>query len=103
MKRTIYIVIAALLVVLFFPSTHPYAKSPTPVVPSGPAVISSPTGDGPPIAYTDNDDGGAGDGDADDITGYRDKLPSGAPIGDAAQRPVMIMFKMWWNFMIWVR
>ena len=103
MKRTIYIVMAALLVLLFYPSTHPFAKSPIPVVQSGPSVIPSPAGDGPPIAYTDDDDDGSDDGDADDITGYRNGRPVGSPMGDPGQRPVLIMFKMWWNFMIWVR
>lgn len=101
MKRTIYIVIAALLVLLFYPSTHPFAKSPNPVVQSSPSVIPSPTGDGPPIAYSDDDDDGSGD--ADDITGNRNGRPTCVPMGSPGQRPVLIMFKMWWNFMIWVR
>jgi hypothetical protein len=101
MKRTIYIVVAALLVLLIYPSTHPFAKSPNPVVQSGPSVIPASAGDGPPIAYSDDDDDGSGD--ADDITGCRDGRPVGSPIVNPGQRPVLIMLKMWWNFMIWVR
>ena len=101
MKRTIYIVLAALLVILFYPSTHPFAKSPIPVVQSGPSVIPSPTGDGPPIAYSDDDDDDSGD--ADDITGMRDGRPVGTLSGNLEESPGLIMIKMWWNFMIWVR
>jgi hypothetical protein len=101
MKRTIYIVVAALLVLLFYPSTHPFAKSPIPVVQSGPSVIPAITGDGPPIAYANDDDDD--DGDADDITGSRNGHPVGSFIGYPGQRPVLIIFKMWWNFLIWVR
>jgi len=108
MKRVIFVVIAVLLVLLVYPSTHPYAKSPNPGVIVGPEVITPFSGDGPPIVYSDSDDGSSDDGDGDDITGWRDgnTRPGGvAPGGSTAPAPVGIgvVLKMWWNFMIWIR
>jgi hypothetical protein len=105
MKRAMFIAIAALLVLLVYPSTHPYAKSPNPGVISGPTVVSPYSADDPPVGYTDNDDGD--DGDSDDV-GWRDKgtRPNGnAPAGGShapASMGINLLFKMWWNFTIWI-
>ena len=101
MKRAILIVIAALLVLLVYPSTHPYAKSPIPVTDA--SVIPPLSGDGPPIVLSDDSDDDSGDGDA--IGGYRDRdrKPTGSSYDVSGPGRVLITIKMWWNYMIWIR
>jgi hypothetical protein len=103
MKRAILIVIAALLVLLVYPSTHPYAKSPIPVTDT--SVIPPLSGDGPPIAFSDDSDDDSDDGDMDGIGGFRDRdrKPTGSSNGASASGRVLIAVKMWWNYMIWIR
>ena len=105
MKRAIFIAIAALLVLLVYPSTHPYAKSPVPGVITGPTVVTPSIDQDPPIAYSDDSGEDTDDGDGDAIGGYRerDRLPSGSTRVTTPDGRVVIAFKMWWNFMIWIR
>jgi hypothetical protein len=102
MKRAVLIFVAALLVLLIYPSTHPLAVSPGYGIKGGPSIISSQS-DTPPIDTTESGDGD--DGDADGVAGVRgtkEELQNseGARL---AQPRVMLFFKMWWNFMIWIR
>ena len=106
MKRAVLILVAALLVLLVYPSTHPYAKSSAPGDFNQLTEIT-PKSNGDPIAYSDDSDGGSDDGDSDDVAGWRDHG------GDALRRSGLggtlpptdfgLVFKMWWNFMIWIR
>jgi hypothetical protein len=102
MKRAVLILFAALLVLLVYPSTHPYAKSSAPGNFNQPTVIT-PKVHGDPIAYSDDGD----DGDGDDVAGYRgggDPLKRSGPRGAALPHSELgLVFKMWWNFMIWIR
>lgn len=104
MKRAIYICIAALLVLLVYPSTHPLAKSPGLTVVIGPNGGSPSSGD-PPIAQSGDSDDDSDDGDADSITGYKieRKVGTGSSVYQRVPDRSMLMFKMWWNFMIWIR
>jgi hypothetical protein len=104
MKRAVLIAIAALLVLLVYPSTHPYAKSSAPGNFNQPSVIS-PKIHGDPIAYSDNDDGGSDNGDGDDVAGWRDGGDSLSRSGGGPEAPtgIDLAFKMWWNLMIWIR
>jgi hypothetical protein len=105
MKRSIFILVAALLVLLVYPSTHPYAKSPTPGLIIGPSVITPLSGADPPIAYSDDSDDDADDGDGDAIGGYRerDRKPNGSAYISSPGGRAVVVLKMWWNFMIWIR
>lgn len=98
MKRATCILVAALLVLLICPSTHLFAKSYHQGDSDGPVVIPPSSNDDQPIDFCDGDD----DGDADTITGFKGKKQNGAP---PTMRPggVIIIFKMWWNLVIWVR
>lgn len=106
MKRAILILVAALLVLLVYPSTHPYAKSSGLRDHNGHSLVS-PKVLGDPIAYSDDNDGGADDGDSDDVAGWRDngntlsRSGIGGPVSDPSG--IDLVFKMWWNFMIWIR
>jgi hypothetical protein len=105
MKRAVLIVFAALLVLLVYPSTHPYAKSSAPGNFDQPSVIT-PKIHGDPIAYSDDDDDGSDDGDSDDVAGWRDGGDGFSCSGLGGALPptgIGLMFKMWWNFMIWIR
>jgi hypothetical protein len=105
MKRAVLIAIAALLVLLVYPSTHPFAKSSAPGNFNQPSVIS-PKVHGDPIVFADNDDGGSDDGDGDDVAGWRDggdSLSRSGLGGPEAPTGFDLAFKMWWNFMIWIR
>ena len=107
MKRAIFILIAALLVLLVYPSTHAYAKSPKPGIITGPTVIT-PVSDGGPTSYTDSNDDGSDDGDSDDVAGWRDrdtKPGDRTPAGEIVYTPrgLGVVYKMWWNLMIWIR
>ena len=103
MKRTILILIAALLVLLVYPSTHPIAKSLDPVD-NGPIVITPYPGQ-QPIALTDSDDEDSDDGDADGLTGNRDRgtVPGGSDVATNGMSRLSMVFKMWWKYVIWVR
>jgi hypothetical protein len=103
MKRATLILIAALLVLLVCPSTHPFAKSLDPAD-SGPIVITPYPGQ-LPIAFTDSGDGDSDDGDADGITGNRerDTKPGGSAIVNPGMSRLTMVFKMWWKHVIWVR
>ena len=106
MKRAVLILVAALLVLLVYPSTHPFAKSAELWGVSGPSVIT-PKSQGDPIAYSDDNDDGSDDGDSDDVAGWRDKgnglSRSGQGGGELPPTDIGLVFKMWWNFMIWIR
>ena len=105
MKRAVLILVAALLVLLVYPSTHPYAKSSAPGNFNQPSVITPKTLGGP-IAYSDDNDGGSDDGDSDDVAGWRDGSDSLSRSGRGGALPpteLGLVFKMWWNFMIWIR
>ena len=101
MKRTVLILIAALLVLLVYPSTHPFAKS-LDRSNDGPTVITPYPG-GPPIALTDSDD--SDDGDADGVAGNptRGDKPVGTSNGNVVTTQAFMVFKMWWKYVIWVR
>jgi len=103
MKRAGIILIAALLVLLVYPSTHPFAKSLDPAD-GGPIVVTPYPGQ-QPIAMTDDDDDDSDDGDADGITGYRDRgtRPDGTSVVNPGMSRLTMVFKMWWNHVIWVR
>jgi hypothetical protein len=103
MKRVLLITIAALLVLLVYPSTHPSAKSLDPAN-SGPIVIT-PYPSGQPIVLTDSEDDDSDDGDADGITGNRDRgtRPGGSASFSGEMSRLTLVFKMWWKHVIWVR
>jgi len=101
MKRTSLFLIAALLVLLVYPSTHPLAASPDKLSYDLPNIIASKSIT-PPIDMNDNDD----DGDADDITGTRGGKTD--PNTSSYYRPAdrtnfMLTFQMWWNFLFGIR
>ena len=106
MKRAIFIVIVALLVLCIYPSTHPYAKSPVPGTIYGPSVIT-PKSDGDPITYVDSGDDNSDDGDGDDVAGWRDHgtKPGDLSPGGSLVNPIGVglAYTMWWNCMIWIR
>jgi hypothetical protein len=105
MKRAIFIFVAALLVLLVYPSTHPMAKAPGEMIVVSPPAGSPSLGNEPPIAQSDDSSDDSDDGDADSITGYK----RGEKIGPCTNGPqfvqgrTMLLFEMWWNFVIWVR
>jgi hypothetical protein len=105
MKRALLILVAALLVLLVYPSTHPAeASSKTAGVP----CVVSPKGNvDPPIALTGEGDSSGDSGDADDLSGIKTgkRLPGGASnIGTPANPTrLVVVLKMWWNYLIWVR
>ena len=105
MKRAVLIIVAALLVLLVYPSTHPYAKSAELWGSSGPSVITPKAG-GDPIAYSDDSDDDSDDGDSDDVAGWKGRGDGLNRTGDGATLPptdIGLLFKMWWNLMIWIR
>ena len=69
MKRAVLILVAALIVLLVYPSTHPFAKSSDLWGTSGPSVIT-PKSNGDPIAYSGDNDDDSDDGDSDDVAGW---------------------------------
>ena len=103
MKRAIFILIAALLVLLVYPSTHPYAKS-RDAVEDGPIVVAPPPVD-QPIVLTDSGDGDSDDGDADGIIGGRGghTKPGGSSRASEGLSSFVMVMKMWWKYVIWVR
>ena len=106
MKRAVFLLVAALIVLLVYPSTHPFAKSAAPWDSNGPSVIT-PKSNGDPIAYSDDNDDGSDGGDSDDVAGWRDRgeglSPTGRDGGTLPPTEIGLVFKMWWNFMIWIR
>jgi hypothetical protein len=75
---------------------------------TGPSVMS-PRTHGDVLAYTDSNDDGSDDGDSDDVAGgkARDQLNRPHLSGTYAQQVpptgTVLLFKMWWNYMIWIR
>jgi hypothetical protein len=105
MKRAVFILVAALLVLLVYPSTHPYAKTAELWGANGPSVIT-PKADGDPIAYTDDSDGDSDDGDSDDVAGWKgrgDGMSRSGVGGTLPHADIGLAFKMWWNLMVWIR
>jgi len=99
MKRAIFVFAAALLVLLSYPSTQSLAASQHSDL-SGPSVITS-AKDGDIIPLTGDDD----DGDADDITGLKNRngteVDSGLKsIGTGGFRTIV---RLWWNYLIFFR
>ena len=91
MKRAVLILIAALLVLLVYPSTHPFAKS-LDRSNDGPIVITPYPG-GPPIALTDSNDDDSDDGDADGVAGNptRGDRPVGTSTGSVVSAQALLV------------
>lgn len=103
MKRAclFFIAIAAFVVLLLYPSTHPYAAAPQVTGEnSGPNVVTP--RDVPPMGQAADGGGDADDGDSDDLAGYRDKWDDLGRTGSLGQR-VQLYVNMWWKFMVWIR
>jgi hypothetical protein len=101
MKRVVLILIAALLVLLVYPSTHPLSASPRQLSLDGP-YIQSPKIVTPPIDLAGEDD----DGDADSVGGVKGSKsdPNTSSINNPDERTrFMLIYKMWWNFLIRIR
>ncbi len=101
MKRLMLVLIAAVLVLLVYPSTHPVSASSKALSINGP-YIQSPKIVTPPIDLAGDDD----DGDADGIAGTKGSKsdPNGASLDNPDGRTrYMLMYKMWWNFLIRIR
>jgi hypothetical protein len=104
MKRVVLVLVAALLVLLVYPSTHPLAASSRSGGSDGPTIVVLPHSDIPPIDMSGDDDDE--DGDADDIAGTRGSKsnPGTGSIYDPGTRTqFMLMYKMWWNFLFRIR
>jgi len=103
MKRAIFIVLAALFVLLSHPSTDSLAA--TSSQSDGPTVVT------PVKGYYDNDMGYSGsgdDGDADDLSGIKGRTPkvdvSGT--GSATTRSFesfRTFLQVWWDLMVFIR
>jgi hypothetical protein len=104
MKRAIFIIIAALLVLLVYPSTHSFAKSA--IGRAGGPIVFCPISDtGQPICLSDEGDDESDGGDGDDVAGFKQtgKNPIG---GSSVMSPLpgaRNFIRVWWNFMIWIR
>jgi hypothetical protein len=68
-------------------------------------VITPYSGSGPTIALSGEDENDSDDGDADDLSGFKDKesRPKGSTVGPIGQDRITLYFKMWWNFMFRIR
>ena len=99
MKRAILVFTAALLVLFSYPSTQSLAASQHSDL-SGPSIITS-AKDGDVIPLTGDDD----DGDADDITGYKDPTGAKADSGAKSIRTggFRTIVRLWWNYLIFFR
>lgn len=104
MKRAIFILVAALLVLLVYPSTHSFAKSAMGRA-GGPVVICPMSGTGPPIAQSDEGEDESDDGDGDDVAGFKQtgKNPLGGSSVMFPSPGVRNTIRVWWTFMIWIR
>ena len=102
MKRALLVLIAAVLVLLVYPSTHPLSASPGKLTYDMPNIISSKTIT-PPIDLNGNDDDD--DGDADDITGTRSSKtnPSASSYQPGSHARITLTLQMWWNFLFGIR
>ena len=102
MKRTLLFVIAALLVLLSYPSTHSHAGTTKQLNSEKPSIMVKSGGgdDGITLAGTDDDD----DGDSDGILGIKGKtrgLP-GAPL-DGPASGTRTLLKVWWSYLMFLR
>ena len=98
MKRAVFILVAVLLVVLSYPSTHPYAG---PVKSNlGPNIVETKGGTTGPSASDDDGTGTtADDGDLDGVAGIKKKAAgSGDLVIIANDSRVSLLFGMWWRF-----
>ncbi len=102
MKRALLVLIAAVLVLLVYPSTHPLAASPGKLVYDMPNIISSKSIT-PPIDLNGSDD--EDDGDADGILGTKNNKtnPNTSSYQPGDHTRFMLTFKMWWNFLFGIR
>ena len=94
MRRALIVFIAALAVMLVYPTTMLSAKSsPITTDQDSPTIISTPyIPDGP--AYTGDDD----DGDGDGIAGIRGGIPIRGPVG--ANTAGEIARIVWWQYLL---
>jgi len=95
MKRWFFIVVAALVVFLSYPSTHALAGSSKDI--SKPRILT-PLQGGEPIALSGDD--GDGDGDTDGLAGF---TKSNRHSGPNPASDVRVMIQVWWKFLVWLR
>jgi len=100
MKRAVFIIIAALLVVLSYPSAHPFAGPAKSPYSDGPNIVSTIDGvTGPSASGEEGGGSSADDGDLDGVAGVKKR---GAGIGGssfiAGDTRATLLFRMWWRF-----
>jgi hypothetical protein len=95
MKRWYFIVVAAMVVLLSYPSTHALAGSSKDI---SKIRILTPLDGGEPIALSGDDDGD--DGDADGLAGNAKPNRHSGPDSSA---DVRVMIQVWWKFLVWLR
>jgi len=102
MKRALLVLVAALVVLLAYPSTQSIAGSGGPGY-TEPVVTSKDTGGGGAPLGVDSGSGDGSDGDADGLSGIDTKktlkgtqLTYGAP-------QEWVLLRMWWNLYLWFR
>ena len=97
MKRAVLICIAALLVLLTYPSTYSLAK--TSDLTDSPAIVSGADLDGG-VSLSGSGD----DGDADDLAGTRRKTRTNdIDLSASSESMIRTFLQVWWNFMVIIR
>jgi hypothetical protein len=100
MKRALFVIVAALVVLLAYPSTQSIAALEGPGV-TGPTVASSAPG-GTPLGV-DSGSGDGSDGDADGLSGIDSKKTlKGTQLTIEIERE-WVLLRMWWNLFMWIR
>jgi len=99
MKRWFFIVVAALVVLLSYPSTHALAGSESDI--SKPRILT-PLAGGEPIALSGETDGDGDGGDADGLAGIANQKTN-RHSGPDASAEIRVMIQVWWKFLIWLR
>ncbi len=100
MKRTLFIVVAALVVLLSYPSTHPWAGTTSQALNDGrnhPAVVLPPGNPGGGIGTNDADGG-----DADGLAGIKGGRHGSGPTG-VDRLDTRTLLRVWWNFLVFIR
>jgi len=96
MKRAIFLVIAALLLGLGYPSTHAHAASSDDIYSTPLIIAKKGTHDGPFL------DDGADSGDADGVQGFKGKFREINPANSLDSKHEWSVV-VWWRFLIWIR
>lgn len=98
MKRALLVIVAALVVLLVYPSSQTIAETNQLALGHAGTITSATGGTIPPVGTADENDG-----DADGVAGKSLRTPGGQQTLTDGLDTTRVVLNLWWRFLVWMR